>query len=257
MIKSTSPGIYELYVPETQWNYIGSSYDVNKRIKDHFKLLRNETHCNTILKNVYNKYKTLLWRLVESCEKADLLVREQFYIDTLNPTMNICKKAGSTIGYKHTPETLEKIKEFNRELATRESWINGVKKSWFQKGQKITFTPEQIQKRVESYTGYKHTENSKLKMSERAKNRDISKLDLTKFIKAGIESAKKPVAQYQDGVLIASFDSISSAISQFNTKQTRHLSDCLNGKRSTYKNFEWKYILNCEKTVKLCQTLKT
>lgn len=36
------------------------------------------------------------------------LEREQYYIDSTNPEYNILK-AGSTLGYKHTEETIAKI----------------------------------------------------------------------------------------------------------------------------------------------------
>jgi group I intron endonuclease len=235
-------GIYELYIPDTKWNYIGSSFNVDKRIKQHFRLLRKGSHCNAILQNVYNKHKNLLFRVIEFCEENILLSKEQYYIDSAKPTMNICKLAGSTIGYKHSPEDLEKIKEFNRQLPKKESWRNGVKKTWFKKGCTHTFTSDQIQKRVASFKGYKHSEDARLKMSEIAKNRDISKIDLSKFNKAGVDASKKPVAKYKDGVLIEKYESITEALAQFKTKQPRHLSDCLKGKKSTYKKFEWKYI---------------
>jgi group I intron endonuclease len=38
------------------------------------------------------------------------LIREQYYIDLLKPEYNILSIVGSTFGYKHTAETLEKFK---------------------------------------------------------------------------------------------------------------------------------------------------
>jgi hypothetical protein len=38
------------------------------------------------------------------------LVREQYYIDWLKPEYNILSAAGSSYGYKHTLETLDKLK---------------------------------------------------------------------------------------------------------------------------------------------------
>jgi hypothetical protein len=40
------------------------------------------------------------------------LEREQYYLDKLKPLYNIVVKAGSTIGYKHTEETLQKMRDF-------------------------------------------------------------------------------------------------------------------------------------------------
>jgi NUMOD3 motif len=39
----------------------------------------------------------------------DLLKREQYYIDLMNPEYNILKKAGSLLGFKHREETIAKM----------------------------------------------------------------------------------------------------------------------------------------------------
>jgi hypothetical protein len=40
------------------------------------------------------------------------LDREQYYLDKLKPVYNMVEKAGSIIGYKHTEETLQKMRDF-------------------------------------------------------------------------------------------------------------------------------------------------
>jgi len=40
--------------------------------------------------------------------KKKILAREQFYLDTLNPTYNICKVAGSSLYYKYSIEAIKK-----------------------------------------------------------------------------------------------------------------------------------------------------
>ena len=47
--------------------------------------------------------------MLEYCDKSDLLVKEQYYFDKLDPQYNILKIAGSSQGYKHTDES--KLKE--------------------------------------------------------------------------------------------------------------------------------------------------
>jgi group I intron endonuclease len=41
-----------------------------------------------------------------------LIEREQYYIDLLNPEYNISRVAGSSLGRRHTPETLAKLKGY-------------------------------------------------------------------------------------------------------------------------------------------------
>lgn len=67
-----------------------------------------------ILKYGYANFKL---EILEYCDKKIVLDREQYYIDLLKPEYNILKKAGSTLGYKHTIKTLEKFKarKFSKE----------------------------------------------------------------------------------------------------------------------------------------------
>jgi hypothetical protein len=44
--------------------------------------------------------------------KNNVLIREQYYMDLLKPQYNIVEMAGSTLGYKHTPESLAKMRDF-------------------------------------------------------------------------------------------------------------------------------------------------
>lgn len=50
--------------------------------------------------------------ILEYCDKNNVLEREQYYMDILKPKYNIVEKAGSTLGYKHTPESLVKMRDF-------------------------------------------------------------------------------------------------------------------------------------------------
>jgi hypothetical protein len=50
--------------------------------------------------------------ILEYCEPNEVLNREQYYLDNLKPEYNIVKTAGSTLGYKHTPASLKKMRDF-------------------------------------------------------------------------------------------------------------------------------------------------
>lgn len=50
--------------------------------------------------------------ILEYCDKNNVLEREQYYMDILKPQYNIVEIAGSTLGYKHTPESLAKMRDF-------------------------------------------------------------------------------------------------------------------------------------------------
>jgi group I intron endonuclease len=48
--------------------------------------------------------------ILEYCEGDQLLNREQYYIDLLNPEYNLLRTAGSSLGNKHSLATIAKIK---------------------------------------------------------------------------------------------------------------------------------------------------
>jgi group I intron endonuclease len=55
-------------------------------------------------------YSNFQLEILEYCEPSDVIQREQYYIDLLGPEYNILKTAGSSFGYKHTAETLAKLR---------------------------------------------------------------------------------------------------------------------------------------------------
>jgi len=67
--------------------------------------------------------------ILEYCNKDIVIQREQYYMDLLNPEYNVVYKAGSTEGYKHTPESLEKMRNFVLSAEVREKKILAVAKA--------------------------------------------------------------------------------------------------------------------------------
>ena len=54
-------------------------------------------------------YENFSVAILEYCDKSDLTVREQYYLDKFNPQYNILKIAGSSLGFKQSEVTKEKI----------------------------------------------------------------------------------------------------------------------------------------------------
>lgn len=59
-----------------------------------------------LLKYGYSKFKL---EIMEYCDPKELAIREQYYMDHLYPEYNVLRTAYSSLGYKHTEETLVKI----------------------------------------------------------------------------------------------------------------------------------------------------
>lgn len=59
-----------------------------------------------LIKHGYSKFKL---DILEYCDAKDVVTREQYYMDYLKPEYNVLKVAYSSLGYKHSKETLVKI----------------------------------------------------------------------------------------------------------------------------------------------------
>lgn len=91
--------------------YVGSGVNLAKRLGSYYnekELSRNPRPIlDALLKYGYNNF-TL--EILEYCPKTVLLEREQFYLDLLVPEYNILKHAYSLLGFKHSQESIEKLK---------------------------------------------------------------------------------------------------------------------------------------------------
>jgi len=109
-------GIYRWNNLVTGDSYVGSAINLTNRLSKYFSLIflkRNILRSKSIINNSLLKYghNNFSIDIMEYCEPKVLIKREQYYLDILNPKYNILKKAGSSLGYKHTKETLLKFKE--------------------------------------------------------------------------------------------------------------------------------------------------
>lgn len=106
-------GVYKITNTINNKFYIGSAVNLKEREYEHFRRLSKNNHCNVLLQNSFNKYKKeyLKFEVIEFCDKKDLILKEQYYIDNLNPIFNICKIAGNKLGVKHREESKEKLRK--------------------------------------------------------------------------------------------------------------------------------------------------
>lgn len=84
-------GIYCIINIINNKQYIGSSKNLYTRLNKHRSLLRKNKHCNIKFQNSWNKYLELNFKyyILEYCDESLLLEKEQYYIDMLNPELNI------------------------------------------------------------------------------------------------------------------------------------------------------------------------
>lgn len=126
-------GIYQLEINDKY--YIGSAINLKRRLSQHLTELRCQRHKNIHLRRAFNKYKIIDFKILEIVLfKEHLVEREQYYIDTLKPYYNICRTAGSQLGFRHSEETkrmlseMQKGKVLSKETCLRMSESNKGKK---------------------------------------------------------------------------------------------------------------------------------
>jgi len=153
-------GIYRWVNKESGKCYVGSSTNLSRRLSSYYSfswliLQKGSYICRALLK--YGYYNFAL-EILEYCEPSKCISREQYYLDLLKPEYNILKTAGSTLGFKHAEETINKFR------ARKHS--------------------EDTKKRISEAHRDKHTEEAKKRMSEAKKN-------MTEETKKRMSAAKK------------------------------------------------------------------
>jgi group I intron endonuclease len=108
-------GVYAIINSRTFKLYVGSSTNVQRRIKIHFRDLRFNRHHSIHLQRAYNLEPSMFGcELIEICQLQELRQREQFWIDFYRAASwlngyNACKKSDSRLDLPHTPKSRAKI----------------------------------------------------------------------------------------------------------------------------------------------------
>lgn len=94
MAKEKIIGIYYIKCLINKKVYIGSSTNIHIRFSKHLSLLKHNKHSNQYLQNSFNKYKikNFIFGIITICNKEELLIKEQFYIDRNKNLFNVIIK---------------------------------------------------------------------------------------------------------------------------------------------------------------------
>lgn len=125
-------GIYCITNPSGK-TYIGSSINIERRWREYKGLRCKEQQAiyNSLIKYGASNHK---FEIICYCNKEDLIKKEQIFIDFFKPDLNICKVAGSTLGYKHTKDV--KIKMSNARKGKKFSPLSDEHKNKIRLSQK-------------------------------------------------------------------------------------------------------------------------
>lgn len=201
--KDKVKGIYLLFNKCNNKFYIGSSINLNQRLKTYYypsKLKDNRLISKSIIKYGHANFSLYILEIYKD-DVIEILEREQYYINLYKPEYNILRKAGNSLGYKHSEETKRKI------TVSKMGKVVGIetrnKLSELFKGENNPFF------------GKKHSEETKRKLSESRKgekNPMFGKVKSLEFLASMIKP--KPVYVYYENSkeLIIKYDSRGDAI---------------------------------------------
>lgn len=108
--------------------YIGSAKILERRWKEHIAQLKKDKHYSKFAQNAFNKYKCIAFTVIEVCTEDNIVEREQYWIDTLNPDLNSIKtaenhwKLSEESITKRTEKQIKSINQYDLEGNFIRSW---------------------------------------------------------------------------------------------------------------------------------------
>ena len=152
MTESNTVGVYAIINNINNKIYIGSSFDIKSRFKNHKGALQRNIHCNSYLQRAWNKYGStnFTFKILEKCSVEKQIETEQKYIDIYKIThklYNIAPIAGTTLGTTRTDEVKQKMSDNKKGRRFRP----------------VDYRPsEETKEKIrQANTGYRHAESSK------------------------------------------------------------------------------------------------
>lgn len=156
-------GIYKIQsISKPDKFYIGSAKYLQNRKAMHFTDLEKQRHHTSKLQNHYNKYgkDDLEFIVIEPCFPMFLLIREQYYIDTLKPFFNSSPTACSNLGSKWSEESKKNLSAIKKGIPSKT------------KGRKFGKRPPEFCKnQAERMKGNKRNEGKRWKWTEEQKDK--------------------------------------------------------------------------------------
>ena len=151
-------GIYVIRCLATDKNYVGSSVNIKDRFKRHKYELNRDNHHSQHLQRAWNKYgkKSFVFEIVEEVTDELLIIeREQHWIDKLdsyNKGYNTCPTAGTMLGFRFSEESKQRLSEMRKGYKHKEE--TKIKISKGNIGKKMPPRSEEVLKKAsERMTG--------------------------------------------------------------------------------------------------------
>jgi len=113
-------GIYLLHNNVNGKQYVGSGIDLRKRLSTYYfpsRLMDGRHISNSLLKYGHFSFSVVILDVLGitgSCNKIELISKEQEYLNLYKPILNLNPLAGSSMGFKHSEESKRLISEFRK-----------------------------------------------------------------------------------------------------------------------------------------------
>lgn len=204
--------------------YIGQSADIERRKKEHVRELRNRTHPNLYMQNVFNKYgeESMTFEVLCECSEDKLDELEEYYIYTMyafveDNVHGLNLTTGGNGIRNHAEETKQKISKAHKGKVLSE---------------------EVKQKLSKALTGKVVSDKTKQKISETKKGHVFSKETIQKMRNNPKKS--KPVLCVE---LDKIFPSVMEAMRfmQETYGKSPNIGESIRGRRKTAGGFHWEY----------------
>ena len=106
-------GVYLFINNITNDLYIGSSANLTSRMVSYYYYTNSQKPSKLVIIRAMKKYglDNFSLAILELCEKDLCLILEQKWIDHYTPKYNVLTVAGNSLGYKHSIDTITKLKE--------------------------------------------------------------------------------------------------------------------------------------------------
>ena len=239
--------------------YIGSAINFNNRKSKHLFKLRKGIHHSPILQNAWNKYgeDNFIFSIIENIlVNNHLLVREQYYIDTLKPYYNCCKIAGNRLGLRHSKETRDKISKGLKEKFTRDPHpMKGKTLTAFSKNQisnslvkaitQYDLQGNKIQEWRSSIDAEEKLGINRVNINQCCNNKTKTSggyrwtFSIDPLKELEIHKGSKPVISMKDGIIIE-YKSFKDAEEKTGVKSC-NIGLCCNGFRKKSGGYYWKF----------------
>jgi group I intron endonuclease len=193
-------GIYQIANLSNGKIYVGSAVSLKGRWRVHLHDLRHEKHHSSKLQRAWKKYgeSCFSFTVIEYVEdKAQLVIREQYYLDTFRSATNgynVSKIAGSTLGVRYSEESRRKISAIAKcRVATEET---RRKMSETRKGRKRGPMSQDAKEKIrQAALGRKASPETRAKMSASRRGRKLSADHAAKLAAASRAKALLPISE--------------------------------------------------------------